>query len=259
MKARIAGVSLIGPGLPDWPAARAVLAGTQDWTGGPAPLAVPAVLSPRERRRTSPVVRLALNAGVAACEDAGVAPHSLDCVFASAVGDGSVTDAILSALSGPDKLVSPTRFHNSVHNAAAGYWSQGVGSHAPSTSLAAGDATFGAGLLKALLTTATAGRPVLLVASDHPFPAPLAEARPIAAPFAVGLVLLPDDAAPGPRLSLDGATGAPVTPPRCTALHDLWRGSPPARALPVLEGLIAPAACVVAAGSDYRLAVTVTP
>src|SRR5690606_40428753 len=67
-------------------------------------------------------------------------------VFASSGGDYPIIDQICKALCEPERLVSPTQFHNSVHNSAAGYWSIATGSRAPSTSISAFDDTFAAGL-----------------------------------------------------------------------------------------------------------------
>ncbi len=59
--------------------------------------------------------------------------------------------------------MSPTQFHNSVHNAAAGYWSIAHGSRQPATCLGAHDWTWAAALLKAVAEVAATGAPVLLV------------------------------------------------------------------------------------------------
>lgn len=260
MKAHIAGVAIIGAGFDDWDSARAVLSGVEPWEERETPIPKPALLSPNERRRTSPVVRLALSAAEAACANAGLPPDVPDCIFTSALGDGKVTHALLNALSRPEKAVSPTHFHNSVHNATAGYWSMGVGNYAASTSLAAGNGSFGAGLLKVLLTVSAETRPVLLVAVEHPMPEPLNVVRPVGPPLAVGLVLVPPTSAGGPTVTLkQGNVPAAATPPRTSALRPLWQTSPPARALPILEGLIEPAEVIVDAGEDFNLQLSVTP
>ena len=75
-------------------------------------------------------------------------------------------------------MVSPTRFTNSVHNAAAGCWHIAVASRASSTSLCAFDGSFGAGLIEAATSVHLSGQPVLLVASDSPYPEPLNSVRP---------------------------------------------------------------------------------
>ena len=48
-----------------------------------------------------------------------------------------------------ERELSPTRFHNSVHNAPAGYWSIATQSREPSTSLCRDDESFQAALLEA--------------------------------------------------------------------------------------------------------------
>ncbi len=259
MKSRVAGVAVIGPGLPDWQTASAVFSGAQPLTDMPTSIGVPSVLTSRERRRASPLVRLALNVAEAACADANIADNVPACIFASALGDGNTAHAILSALCEPEKLVSPTHFHNSVHNASAGYWSIGVGSHAASTSIAAGDGTFGAGLLKAMMTVTLGQSPALLVVADHPFPAPLDAKRPLDGAFAVGLVLAPDDGVAGPIISMSASDLVPTTPPLVSALSRIWRGCPAARAVPLLEALKRGGTVVVEAGTGYCLSLTVTP
>ena len=43
-------------------------------------------------------------------------------MIAKAVLNGQVIHEICEALATDEREVSPTRFHNSVHNASAGYW-----------------------------------------------------------------------------------------------------------------------------------------
>src|SRR5262249_34582118 len=115
--------------------------------------------------------------------------------------------------------VSPTRFHNSVHNAPAGYWAIALSNRAPSTSLCANDASFGAGLLEAIAYIATENEPSLLVAYDLPHPEPLKPLWPIDDPFASAFVLVRDER--GDRLasievtleSGDGCEPASTWPP----------------------------------------------
>ena len=58
--AYVAGIGVLGPGLPDWPAARAVLRGETAYVPAATVLPPPAILPPAERRRTGRVVKLAL-------------------------------------------------------------------------------------------------------------------------------------------------------------------------------------------------------
>jgi hypothetical protein len=111
-------------------------------------------------------VLIAMEAALGACRDARRDPATLASVFTSMHGDLAITDYMCATLASDPALLSPTRFHNSVHNAAAGYWSIGTGSTRPYTALSAGEHSFGAGLLESLLQTAATGEPVLLVAYD---------------------------------------------------------------------------------------------
>ena len=70
--------------------------------------------------------------------------------------------------------LSPTRFHNSVHNAAAGYWTIGANAMAPATAISALQGSFGQGLLESMVQLATGSDAVLLVAYDSTATGPLA-------------------------------------------------------------------------------------
>ncbi|MEQ8828530.1 MAG: beta-ketoacyl synthase chain length factor [Alphaproteobacteria bacterium] len=260
MKLRVAGVSVIGSGMADWGQAQRILRGAEAWDSETLNIPAPTILSANERRRVSKLVRLALGAAEAACDSAGLERDTMDCVFTSALGDGTVTQAMMNALRQPGRSVSPTHFHNSVHNAMAGYWSIGSHNHQASTSLAGGQSSFGAALLKAALSLPHSGRPLLLVAADHPLPPPLSETRPTRGAFAVGLVLTPDaEGACGALLDIAGGATGPVSKTGNTNLHELWKTCPAARSLPLLEALLEPKSVVLEAGTDYFLSIKVTP
>ena len=227
-----------GPGLEGWAASRAVLAGEAPYLPAPAPAPPPTILPPTERRRAGPVVRLALTVAQEAAAASGIPPGELRAVFGSSNGDGVVVGGILDALSGGDdvaRVVSPTQFHNSVHNAAAGYWSIANGSRQPATCLGAHDWTWAASLLKAVVEVAAERQPVLLCCYDHPLPSPLDVLRPTAAPFGAGLVLAPDGDGPVLRLALGEGGARPDT--LGPALDALAAGNAAARALPLLAAL----------------------
>jgi hypothetical protein len=232
LAARIEGVGLVGPGLAGWREARAILAGAAPYVPAATAIPSPDALPPTERRRAGKTVRLALGAGLAAAADARREARELVAVFASSTGDGENQHAICEALASDDRLISPTRFHNSVHNAPAGYWGIATGAMRAADSLAAFDASFAAGLLEALARLATdPALPVVLVAYDAPYPEPLYSARPIVDAFAVGLVLGPGD---GPAIEARTTRAAITTMPDA-ALERVRRGIPAARVLPLLE------------------------
>ena len=127
---RIAGIGFWGDGLPDWAAARAfVREGSLPADAPRRPS--PQLLAPNERRRAPETVAVALDVALAACHAAGVDPATLPSVFAATHGELSITDYMGTTLGHDPLAMSPTKFHNSVHNAAAGYWTIGAGCHAP--------------------------------------------------------------------------------------------------------------------------------
>jgi hypothetical protein len=235
----IRAVSVSGPGLDGWDPSRRILAGLQEYTERGALPAMPSILPPNERRRAGAAVRLALTVAQQAHEMAGLAPGSIASVFATSNGDGAVLHAMLQTLA-EDKPVSPTQFHNSVHNAAAGYWSIATGSNQPASCLAGYDATPAAALLKAMAAVQTTQEPQLLCIYEAPLPAPLDAKRPTLVPFGVGLVLAPHakDTTLA-RLSVAYQPGiiGEHSMPSLRELHALARGNPAARLLPLLEAL----------------------
>ena len=120
-------------------------------------------------------------------------PQHLATVFTSSSGDPVNCHALCEALAAPGRLMSPTRFTNSVHNATAGYWHIATQSRAASTSLCGFDASFAAGLLEAAVQCVSGGEPVLLVASDIAYPEPLHALRPTSDALGLALLLAPAD------------------------------------------------------------------
>lgn len=231
-------IGLIAPGMPDWASAAAILCGEVQYQTAPLPQLTASLLPPNERRRATLPTRLALEVAQQATRAGGAEPSGLASVFASADGDLDLIDRICRCLAESPETLSPTLFHNSVHNAAAGYWSIATHCMAPSTSLAVGDGTFAAGLIECATQLGGDRREILLVAYDLPGPPPLAEHRPLACPFACALLLGLD---PGPphlaTLELDlVAPSAPVAETALPAdLEHMRRGNPAARVLPLLQ------------------------
>ncbi|MHB1565193.1 MAG: beta-ketoacyl synthase chain length factor [Acidiferrobacter sp.] len=238
MKAFVAGIGLLAPGLADWTAARRVLAGRSPYVE--APLRVPTVrgLAPNEARRCPLIARVALDVGQQALGDAGWAPSLIPTVFSSASGDLDIADRNCQSLAADPPTISPTLFHNSVHNAVAGYWGIAMQAQAPTTSLSAYDDSFAAGLLEALTWLATHPR-VLLVVYDLPSPRALAAARPVTVPIAVAMAL----AVVRPAAAVGALDGRWVAGPAIAAplddgrLERLRNGNAAGRGLPLLVAL----------------------
>jgi len=228
-------VGLAGPGLPGWRDSRAVLAGESPYVAQELTPYQPLLLPPNERRRATQIVRLAFRVSEDALAGTKLPAAELATVFASAEGDTEVMHRINHALAQPARLISPTDFHNSVHNAAPGYWSIAVGSRLPSTSLAAYDASFAAALTEAAAQTLGDELNTLLTVCDLRMPVPLAEKRPIAEAFGVALVLTPRRTAQSlATLRLEDTELAETTLDD-PALERLRATNPAARALPLLE------------------------
>ena len=239
MRVFVEGVGLLGPGLQGWEAARCVLAGEEPFRSASTVIGPSELLPPAERRRTPVPVKLALAVGQEAFRNAARDAASTATVFTSSSGEGETLHQMCEALASAEPEVSPTRFHNSVHNAAAGYWSIATRSREASTSLCAYDASFGAGLIEALTQVASWRKPVALIAYDQPYPEPLHSARPLLASFGAAFVLTPEATArTSARFELDFLLGE-EKPTRMSdsALEELRLGIPAARALPLLEAL----------------------
>ena len=256
------GVGVLGPGLDGWPAARAVFRGEAPYAMTEMGRPTAELLPPAERRRCGNTVRLALHVGLEAVQHGGARAETLPTVFTSSSGDGEVTHHLCTALARPERDVSPTRFHNSVHNAPAGYWSIATESREPSTSVCVFEASFAAGLLEAALQATTWQRPVLLIAYDAPYPPPLDVFYPMVAPFGVALLLTP---APGAaslgRLAIELGEATGETPLANQPLERLRRGVAAARSLPLLAALACGARARTQLGylPETSLAVEVAP
>ncbi|MGA9341219.1 MAG: beta-ketoacyl synthase chain length factor [Rhodanobacteraceae bacterium] len=188
----VEGVGIWAPGLKGWPRAAAVLRGTACVDDAPErPRGT--VLAQAERRRAPHSVLMACDVAAEACAMAGRDAATLPSVFASIEGDMAVTDYLCRTLAANPLDLSPTRFHNSVHNAAAGYWSIASGCHAPSTAISASHMSFAAGLLESATQALCEQTPVLLVAYDTHSPGPLADVWPSASLFGAALIVAPAD------------------------------------------------------------------
>jgi hypothetical protein len=261
LTAYLDGIGLVGPGLDNWPAARTILAGHAAYESRPLAVAAPQSLPPAERRRIGLAIKVALAVGQEAIDAGQLDAKQLATVFSSSGADNDNCDAICKVLASDDRSISPTRFHNSVHNAPAGYWGIASGAMTPATVLCAHDASFGAGLLEALTQVAVEGWGTLLITYDMPYPEPLHAKRPLPSAFGIALALMPERSAHSLawiELELSDAVPDTLADP---ALEALRRAIPAARGLPLLQCVARGEAC--RAVLDYlaplSLALTIEP
>ena len=187
---RIEGIGFWAPGWPNWHAARAGLRG--ELQADPAAIKPsPALLVAAERRRAPLPVLLACEVAAQACAESGHSPDSLASVFASTHGDLVITDYMCSTVASAPRELSPIRFHNSVHNAPAGYWTIAAHCHAASTSISSWHSTFAIALLEAAVQANADQLPVLLAAYDTESAGPLSKVSPASSLFGVAMVVSP--------------------------------------------------------------------
>lgn len=230
-------MELLTPGIQGWQEAVAFLRG--------APFVAPSdissnykpqLLPPNERRRATRLTRLAFALGeLFLANIAGEDARNWQSVFASSGGDYQIIDAICKDLA-VGNAISPTQFHNSVHNAVAGYWSIATGGQLASSSISAFQDTFAAGLLEAAILAASSQAPVFLCVYDAPAPPLLAEASTITAEFAAGLLLTAQPSAQDlAALHIALTPAAEASSCRNSTLEALRLSNPAARILPLAE------------------------
>jgi Beta-ketoacyl synthase, N-terminal domain len=230
-------VGLCGPGLDNWVAAQAVLRGDAPYAASPAVITPSNFLPAAERRRVGVAVKLALACATDALQHSHHQASELLSVFSSSGGDGDNCHVICEALASEDRLISPTRFTNSVHNAPSGYWGIALQAKPASTSLCAYDGSFSAGFLEACTHAKTAHAPVLLIAYDTPYPEPLRATRPIAHSMGVALVV-----SPAPTAGTVAKLSVRLGQRAASAMHNpdleaLRCNVPAARGLPLLQAI----------------------
>lgn len=233
----IEGLGFWAPGLPGWDIARPALRGETGLQEPPARRPQPTLLAPAERRRAPDSVAMALEVAAAAVAASGLDPATLVSVFVSGHGDLAINDHLCSMLASTPTLISPTKFHNSVLNAAAGYWTMGTGCHEASTALTAFEHSFANGLLAAATQCLADQRPVLLVGFDVGAVGALSSVTTSTGLLAVAVVLAPERS-PRSLLAVQATLQAAAAPPPLqSAAGRALAANAMADALPVFEAL----------------------
>lgn len=235
LQIHIDGIGLLGPGMSGWTHGCEVLTGKTSLNLAPTQLPPVENLPPAERRRVGVPIKLSMAIGFEAARNACADPAQLATVFSSYEGDCDNTHAILETLASDDREISPTRFHNSVHNAPSGYWSIATACMESSTSLCAYDATFAAGLLEATTQALFSGKPCMLLAYDTVFPEPLNSLRPIPYAMGVAMVLNPLKTKAAQALLTLNLSSSQATTLSDNGLEELRIRIPAARSLPLLK------------------------
>ncbi|PPC95187.1 MAG: 3-oxoacyl-ACP synthase [Methylotenera sp.] len=265
LTAYISGIGLLGPGLSSWAASSAILKGTQPYEANKTIIPAPELLPAAERRRASNIVKLSLATSLEALATADMLTTDLPSVFSFSNGDGLNCHSICECLASEDREISPTRFHNSVHNAVAGYWSIATKNMATSSVLCAYDGSFGAGLLDAMTQVVVDDTACILMTSDTPYPEPMHSKRPIPDNFGMALVITPQITAQSiAKISVDVTQEAAdiFSDPLLESLRSHY---PSGRSLPLLQAIAFAQSqaqskrVIIDYLEDLRLLVEVTP
>lgn len=234
LTADIKGIGFWAHGLPSWNAACLYLQeGHIDQNAPSRP--APHLLAANERRRAPETVAVALEVALAACEQAGKDPALMPSVFTSMHGDLAITDYMCATLPDDPRAISPTKFHNSVHNAAAGYWTIGTHCNKPATALSSGNASFAIGLLEACTQLASGDPAILLAAYDSRSTGPLAAISSSENLLGGALVLAQPGAAALARLRIEFINAPP--PLASCRLAEFVGANAMAPMLPLFEAL----------------------
>ncbi len=257
----IAGIGFWADTVPDWPNAKEIFCGRAEPSAQPSKRPAPAGLAPAERRRAPDSVCVAMQAADEAVAASGLPADQMNCVFASSQGDLGLTDYMCDTLAADPSAVSPTKFHNSVHNAPVGYWSIAHSAQTNSTSVCAYDNSFAAGLLEALSLCADGQDPVLFCAYDIAATGSLAQVTHSERMLGVALVLVPSGpVSQGIQLQWSASAEHSATPIRTDLGRELAVNAM-ADALPFCEGLalLDHNPVILAAGPSFSLILELSP
>ncbi len=247
----IAGAGIWSQGFGNWDEFQEALAGREVESGG---VLKPELIPARERRRAPAAVKMAVEVMDQACRMADIDPTDVATVFGSGMGDMQITDYICRTLADAPRMVSPTKFHNSVHNASTGYWSIATGSHFAANAISAYSDTVAASLLEGAVQAVEEGLPVLVALEELAAPQPFKSVIEVDEPLAAALLLTPQGHAAEPLASLRlevraEEAGAPASfavagkefdnnfaAPLLPLLAALAHGEPSTHALPLSRG-----------------------
>ncbi len=229
----VLGVGIWSPHYGNW---AQYVAGLRGEAFEPLPLQ-PGRIPPRERRRAPQIVKAAIEVMEQACQMANVPAEELACVFSSSMGDMQITDYMCDILNRQPEAVSPTRFHNSVHNATNGYWSIAAQSHQAGSAVSAFEHTAPMAVLEAAVQAYEEKIPVLVVVEEIAAPVSLYSACPSLAPFAAALLIAPvaSSVKSCARLSFKVESGRPDWPEQSPEIPVDLKGNRAATMLPIFR------------------------
>jgi hypothetical protein len=143
---------------------------------------------------------------------AGSRPEAIPTIWATAHGEHDTAIKLLRMMGRGEGKLSPTHFHNSVHNTPSGYASIAAGNTSPSTTLTGGPELVASSFLEAFCHLEARAGEIAVVFADEPLQAPFS--RPdMRAPLALAFCLSSEPEGAMARLShLRSDAHQPVEP-----------------------------------------------
>lgn len=236
MKCYLQAVNTIGPGFKSWENFCDYI---KDGTESDTSFSLPHIgFSALIKRRTTDVIRLALSAGLAICDADNDAFGDVASVFATSQGDTDIMNYLGNTLATEPALLSPTKFHNSLHNAPSGYWNMLQNNQQSTTVITAGLYTFAVGLLEAVTFCLLEQQRVLLVIYDKAVDNELKTYIPIQHSFAAALLLSPQsDEHAIASINVEITSHSNATQIELPELNKLMQNNPSAKGLPLLVSI----------------------
>lgn len=139
------------------------------------------------KRRASKLTRMSVDAFEQAVAQAGSDPSSIPTIWATAHGEHGTAIALLKMMRRGEGKVSPTHFHNSVHNTPSAYASISAGNGAGSTTLTGGPELVASALLEAFCQLHAGQNEIAVVVADEPLQGPFVR-EDMPAPLAIAFV-----------------------------------------------------------------------
>jgi len=181
------------------------------------------------RRRSTRFTRMAVDVLHQATTEARCDVTTVPSVWATSNGEHTTAISILGMMRRSEGKLSPTHFHNSIHNTASGYASIATGNGAPSTTLSGGAELVASSFLEAICHLEASAGDVVVVLADEPLLPPFDRAGGTS-PLALAFCL--SSRPEGASASLSGLRRDAVAPVKH---HDRFGRLYVAAALPLLE------------------------
>ncbi|MCK5696771.1 MAG: beta-ketoacyl synthase chain length factor [Gammaproteobacteria bacterium] len=237
LKLYLKAISLIAPGLKDWQTAQQVLTQVNHYQHHPIDKKLSTLLPPNEHRRCTRTTQLALSAVQQLLEHYPLSSQTIRYIFSSCNGDLTIFHHISSALTHINRPVSPIKFHNSVHNAPAGYCSIVLQSQQASSSITGYKDSFICGLLDASVQSLSHQQDALLCGYDEIPPKALLSLYPITDDFSYALLLSPEKEQAICRLEIKITEEQTISTMKDATLEQLRQSNPQAKILPLLYAI----------------------